>query len=164
MAHLTNIITHADKNARATNAYWTVRGEAANFSNSFLLMSDCNNSLGDHSHGDFVKALVCSVFNHDETELLPVDGLYVEFTHSSFGKQSGTRYMNPTNEGYVKLTVKSKGIFDEGRGWYVVEQFDLKFFIMHTATKADFEKAVESLLSPIALTAWQEHKRVEQAA
>ena len=153
---ITNITVFADQYPQTRFPYWDVKAQAVVQYAHFTLMSDCNlaNELGDRTtFCEYVKSLVCQVFNHDEEMLEPVQGLAIKFTHKSFGKQSEMRYMNPKYEGYVKLTISSDGVKDR-LGYNTLTQFDLKFFLIGHQTQAQFESSAKSLLSPLAREAW----------
>lgn len=159
MACIANLAVCGDKYPQTRFPYWHVKANAVVQNATFSLMSNCNESHEQDDYNDFseyVKALVCQVFNHDIDidTLHPVQDVAITFTHKSYGKQSEMRYMNPRYEGYVKLTITSDGIRDE-HGFNILKKFDLKFFIIGYHSQEEFENSAKSLLSPLALKAWE---------
>lgn len=155
MACITNLNVSADNYPQTRFPYWHVSASATVQSAKFTLMSDCNSSHYDEGFSEYVKALVCQVFNNDVDGLVPVQGVEIVFTHKSYGKQSEMRFMNPQYEGYVKLTITSDGVKDEKRGYKTLKTFDLKFFVVGYHSQEEFENSAKSLLSPLALEAWE---------
>lgn len=148
MQKIFDIEVHADKYPETSNPYRRVKAQSDLSNWTFSLKSDCNASHYDYMHTDYFKALVSAVFNHEEAGIIPLEDVKIQFTRKTFGKQSDKRYMNPKNEGYITVTVHSKGVFNNGFWW--LKKVHLKFFLVGYVSEQQFEKAVQSLLSPTA--------------
>lgn len=113
---ITALTVSAKKDAPATSAYWHAEADFCNAGGQHLyLISDCNNSMYEHSRPDVFRNTAGTLFDIDGLKgITPIDGAIVTVKRWKYGMQSGGRHMSPRNEGILYVDVQTSGVMIDG--------------------------------------------------
>ncbi|MDI5832529.1 hypothetical protein OCF84_21585 (plasmid) [Shewanella xiamenensis] len=151
--YITKLMATCDPKALPSSAYWDIRAEFQINSGSgkLMLLSDCNSSLYVHSRPDVARNMAAEMFDCWDIKVTPIDSAKVTIKGWNFGKQSDKRYMSPTSEGCLYVTVESSGVMINGLRW--LEKMEFKIFIVGIHCEQSALNCIKSVASEKLISA-----------